>query len=394
MPPTANVALLLYWNQVVYQQNQQCGVWAFEGSQQVATTYPSGAPDPLAVSLECPVAVIPGVASFYDVNGNQWSLKNQQVYMNGEVSSSTANVVMLFDYNNVVYHQNSYCGVWQASNTSAGAAGIKWSLSQIPAGAIYEIPYSILETCPGMGGIWTAQIYNSDQTTGTALALTSIDPEYDQFFYTSTNEGCTNQGIGNFNPIAPTLGQTDGEFNLTGNNDFVYCAQLNHGSVAITGELYPGTSMQFSDTAASYYWTMDGLYTYPQQTELYFQNSQLSDLKGTWLNFDGGIWSIDENGVITMSNVPESSNLGTCPATITGQITLMTPISANSDIGAYNMYTFDIECISVKTDGRSLYFKGLLYIDNSVSPKQLIGGGGSGGFDAPDAPTLVQATLQ
>jgi hypothetical protein len=53
-PTTQNVILLLWYNGIIFQQNNACGVWSASGANWLPTSFPGGAVPPAAVGYACP----------------------------------------------------------------------------------------------------------------------------------------------------------------------------------------------------------------------------------------------------------------------------------------------------------------------------------------------------
>lgn len=402
--------LLLYWNGSIYQQNNVCGVYVFTSQGQwVATTYPVDAPDPLAVSLQCPYASIPGVSSFADLSGNLWTVQKGVVYENGETAGLSYNVMLLLFYNNQVYQQTNSCGVYIAGNVNSGSNAVTWTAVQMPSGAMYQIPASVLAQCPGMGGVWTASYFtnigpNEGISSTTGVMLSSAVPftsnSSSTFFYVvdggvDVGTNCESLYSGNLIASSAPLGQ--GQSNgFTGSGLFTpnnsNCENTLSQADSFSGTLYPGSSIQTTDDFANIYWSMAGLYSYPQVQEVYFQFSSFAAIAGTWKNIDGSVFAIDGNGVITVTG----SQYGGGACVVTGQVSLMNQTYAGADFGAYNMYSITVNW-GINTHGdceHGASMTGLIYLDNTVSPSQLIGGGQLEGFDGYDGNMLIQATQQ
>jgi hypothetical protein len=104
--------------------------------------------------------VPPSSATLVDSVGNVWSVSGGQIYQDGIVLSESSNVILMLYYNDGIYQQNSACGVWEY------LGGSNWSQTTLPfSGGPFvinpntdpAIPVSVLNVCPGMGGMWVQQ---------------------------------------------------------------------------------------------------------------------------------------------------------------------------------------------------------------------------------------------
>jgi hypothetical protein len=125
-----------------------------------------------------------------DAKGNIWAVSGGQVFENGVVWSGSQNVILLLYYEGVIYQQNNACGVWEYVNAS-------WTLTTLPITLGYpytntapntnpDIPPSVLNTCPGMGGSWV-------ELGGDGSSSLMISTGAGEFFIRQTQSGvsCT-----------------------------------------------------------------------------------------------------------------------------------------------------------------------------------------------------------
>lgn len=110
---TGNVALLLYWNKVVYQENSSHLWWYWNG-----TGWTAAIGDP-RVASESPsgTTVAASTGSIIDSAGTKWTLVSSatagmQAARNTTVDTTTANITLLLYWSHLVYQQNSAGGWW------------------------------------------------------------------------------------------------------------------------------------------------------------------------------------------------------------------------------------------------------------------------------------------
>jgi hypothetical protein len=366
---TQNVILLMYFNGFIYQQNSTCGIWYASGSSWKLTQFPSGVTNPVA--SQCPNVTIvpPSSTSFFDSQGNSWSIVGGQVtstgvtggqiYENGALSPNTANVILLMYFNGVVYQQNSACAVYQAANNS-------WIKTTYPGGA--SIPADVGYTCPGFGGVWTDA---NGTTLITSTQTLSSESAYGNFnvYYDSSSCGSFGQFAGNLAITQSTIGENPLQLAgaVTTNADV---------SSPATGQLQPGSSLSLSVSGcSSTTWAFNG--------GLYNQPSSLALIAGSWFSsIDDATLVIDSTGAITEPDVDQGIYAGCTP--VSGQVSLINP--------NYNLYSFTLSygftqtCRAFSPMGQT--FTGFLTLDQSSTPNVLLGGGrganDSGGFSNND----------
>jgi glucuronoarabinoxylan endo-1,4-beta-xylanase len=131
---TANVALLLYYNGVVYQENTAGGWWDWNGS---GWTGVSGNPSTGtgagtgtgtgsgSGSVSGTGTAIPSATKIIDASHNIWTLSSTKTVLeNGLAAGYTANVALLLYYNSVVYQENTAGGWWNWNGSGwAGVSG-------------------------------------------------------------------------------------------------------------------------------------------------------------------------------------------------------------------------------------------------------------------------------
>ena len=214
----------------------------------------------------------------------------------------------------------------------------------------------------GVAGIWTAS--NVPGTTAMLfVSPTSVQPSFSaplDFFYQTVSANCTGEYSGNL--VVPQAGQQlsgSGYFNPSVLLPGAACSMS--GAASFDGEFNPGASFLLTaDVGTASQPTLEW-----KADDLYHQPSDLPALAGAWLSADGSVWNIDVTGALTETQV-QAPYTG---CTVTGQVSIINP--------AYNLFAFNMswsDCPSGPEEhGQAL--EGLLAIDSSVTPYQLLGGG-------------------
>jgi hypothetical protein len=345
---TTGVILLVYDGGNIYEQVQSCAVSVFQNGHWVAASLPTDFTNPVASS--CPIQTIPSNAVIYDSSGNSWSVTSgKQIAENGVTQTGTADVILLLYYNGNMYHQNTHCGVWEYENG-------QWVQVPMPTNATYSIPQSVSGTCPGMGNVSSGTDYtvSGNNSSGTMLMDTT-----GQFFYQTVSLPSDSEYTGIMTANVSTYATS-----LTGSGT------SNSGNITWTGTLYPGESLSTlsSDMTSTFYWSniVDANFN-----AIFYNNSQLSLLAGTWTLPDGEVWSIDSNGDIILTSWP--SDVGFCEGeggVNIGTITLLHPTYGGSPVGAYNIYSFTTTYSGgcTKEDEITTYQRtGLMSLQNSTT---------------------------
>jgi hypothetical protein len=116
------VAVLLYDNSIIYQENSAGGWWSWNGSTWVS----SGDPRKVASASG---TMIPAAAQITDASGNVWTVAGGVIYVNGSAAGYSNAVTQLFYANNGIYQENSAGGWW---SWSAGT----WVASNDPESSV------------------------------------------------------------------------------------------------------------------------------------------------------------------------------------------------------------------------------------------------------------------
>jgi hypothetical protein len=140
------VALLLYDNNAIYQENSAGGWWSWNGGTWVPGSDPRGIASPNGTT-------IPSTTQITDSNGNVWTVSGGVVLENGALAGYSNGAALLLYDNNTIYQENSAGGWWSWNGSS-------WLASSNPA-----------ETATGSASLsWTAPTQNTDGTPLTGLA--------------------------------------------------------------------------------------------------------------------------------------------------------------------------------------------------------------------------------
>jgi aryl-phospho-beta-D-glucosidase BglC (GH1 family) len=112
---SAGVALLLYFNNVIYQQNTAGNWWSWSGNTWVAGK------DPRSISVAG--ATVPSSTQLVDGSHNVWTTASGIVYENGTTAGYTANVELLLAFNTMIYQRNDagHWWAWSGGNWLASA---------------------------------------------------------------------------------------------------------------------------------------------------------------------------------------------------------------------------------------------------------------------------------
>jgi hypothetical protein len=132
---TANVTLLLYWNQIVYQQNAAGGWWLWNNGWSATTdprlkpvvpVPPVVPPTVVAESVNGTKVIAPG-EGIVDAALTLWTLVSSassglQISHSKVVDTATSNVTLLLYWNHQVYQQNAAGGWWYWTGSWVGTS--------------------------------------------------------------------------------------------------------------------------------------------------------------------------------------------------------------------------------------------------------------------------------
>lgn len=117
---TANVAVLLYWDRVVYHVNWSSEWYMWIDSGWIATTDPreEEPPEPSGpVESEQGATLTSAEGALYDASLDKWTLvesalKGLQIAFNDQIDDTTGSVVLLLYWSQLIYQQNAQGGWW------------------------------------------------------------------------------------------------------------------------------------------------------------------------------------------------------------------------------------------------------------------------------------------
>jgi hypothetical protein len=138
------VSLLLYDNQVLYQENAAGGWWSWNGSSWVSSSDPRKTPSPNG-------ATIPGMGQITDNKGNVWTVSGGVIDVNGTLAGYSNGVAQLAYDNNVIYQENSAGGWWSWSGSTWVASSAPPKTTS-PSGTVITSAGQITDSS---GNVWT-----------------------------------------------------------------------------------------------------------------------------------------------------------------------------------------------------------------------------------------------
>jgi hypothetical protein len=146
-----SVTLLLYDNNLIYQENSAAGWWSWNGTAWVASKDPRKVTSPNGTT-------IPTAAQITDSSGNVWTASGGVIYKNGALAGYTKGVTLLLYDSNLVYEENSAGGWWSWNGTawvskSDPLDGTAPTISgSPPTSAVVGQAYSFVPTTTNPGG--------------------------------------------------------------------------------------------------------------------------------------------------------------------------------------------------------------------------------------------------
>jgi hypothetical protein len=175
---TRGAALLLYDNNIVYQENSAGAWYSWHGSTWVASSNPRAVASPSGTNTS-------SAAQITDSSGNIWTLSGGVIYENGALAGYSRNAARLLYDNNIIYQENAAGAWWSWS-------GNTWVASSNPSKASASGPTSSPTGSASLS--WTAPTHNSDGTPLTDLSGYTI--------YYGTNASALTQTIQVASPSA------------------------------------------------------------------------------------------------------------------------------------------------------------------------------------------------
>jgi len=164
---SANVTLLLYDNEAIYQENSAGGWWSWNGSAWVSTT------DPRKL-FSATGATIPAATQITDGSGNVWAVSGGVIYENGALAGYSTNVTLLLYDNGVIYQEDSAGGWWLWKGGTWVAGSDPRIVSSSATGT--TIP-SATQITDSSGNVWTVSggvVYANGALAGYSANVTLL----------------------------------------------------------------------------------------------------------------------------------------------------------------------------------------------------------------------------
>jgi len=178
---TKDVSLLLYDNEVVYQENTAGHWWSWNGSAWLASTDPRKTPSANGTT-------IPGMAQITDSSGNVWTVAGGVIAVNGTLAGYSSEVAQLAYDNKVIYQENSAGGWWSWSG-SAWVASSAPPKTTSPSGTVITSAGQITD---GSGNVWTvvgAVIYENGALAGYSKGVAELAYDNNVIYQENTTGG-------------------------------------------------------------------------------------------------------------------------------------------------------------------------------------------------------------
>jgi hypothetical protein len=102
---SGGVTLLLYDNNLIYQENSAGGWWSWNGSTWASSGDPRNVPSSNGTT-------VPSATQITDSSRNVWTVSGGVIYENGALAGYSSGVTLLLYDNNLVYQENSAGGWW------------------------------------------------------------------------------------------------------------------------------------------------------------------------------------------------------------------------------------------------------------------------------------------
>jgi hypothetical protein len=161
-----NVTLLLYDNQIVYQENTAGGWWSWNGSTWVSSGDPRSAPTSPSGTT------IPSAKQITDSSGNVWTVSGGVIYENTALAGYSSGVALLLYDNNIIYQENTAKGWWSWN-------GSMWVPSGDPRVVTAGAPPTISGSPPTSAAVGEAYSFVPATTAGggkLAFAIANMPP--------------------------------------------------------------------------------------------------------------------------------------------------------------------------------------------------------------------------
>ena len=160
------VTLLLYVNNTIYQRNSAGGWWRWNGSTWVASS------DPRTV-VSVNGTTIPSATNIIDGSGNDWSVADGLVYVNGQLAGYTNAVTLLLYVNDTIYQQNA-AGNWWSWNENAWASSSDPRKVASSNGATVPAVSQIIDSSGNVWALSDGVIYENGALAGYSNAVTTL----------------------------------------------------------------------------------------------------------------------------------------------------------------------------------------------------------------------------
>lgn len=115
---TQNVAMLLFYNSNIYQENTSNLWWIWQGGTWIGSKDPWVVTPPPPVTPSADKTLMPPAASIVDSSKIVWTVAGGIISRNGVADTTTINVTLVLYFGGVVYQENASGGFWSWTNGS------------------------------------------------------------------------------------------------------------------------------------------------------------------------------------------------------------------------------------------------------------------------------------
>jgi len=160
------VTLLLYDNNIIYQENSGGGWWSWTGGTWVSSSDPRKSPSPNGTT-------IPSATQITDSSGDVWIVSGGVVYENGALAGYSNAVALLVYDNNGIYQENT-AGGWWSWNMGTWVSSSDPRVVTSPSGT--SIP-STSKITDSSGNVWTVSggvVYENGKMAGYSNAVKEL----------------------------------------------------------------------------------------------------------------------------------------------------------------------------------------------------------------------------
>jgi hypothetical protein len=162
--PTA-VTLLMYDNDIIYQEDGAGIWWTWNGTTWVLSTNPTLVASPAGTSL-------PTANQITDGSGNVWAVSSAGVYENGLLVNQTTITQLLFD-NGAIYLQDS-AGIWWSWNGSTWASSTNPTAVASPSGTSIPTATQITDDSGNVWAVVGGVVYVNGAPAGNSNDVTEL----------------------------------------------------------------------------------------------------------------------------------------------------------------------------------------------------------------------------